>query len=131
MGNKPVKKSEAISYSDQYAIIMVSSQSLVGTINKQYYVNNDGDLYRITKYDSDSGLICLNVNNKLFYIRIKNNSPPPSLELFTKHYAEICKKMSVNRIGFYPLFESFVNGSFDYYVYEKPGEDVLIKQKTQ
>lgn len=124
MGNKSTKKLKSINYSDEYAIITVNSQTLLGMFNKQYYVNHDGDLYRITKYDSYSGLIHLNVNNKLFYFKIKNDSPPPSLKLLTKHYTEICRKMNVSRIGFYSSFESFVNERYDYYVYEKSNEGV-------
>ena len=130
MGNKSAKKTEGIVYTSEYAIIMVSKPTLVGNINKQYYVNYNGDLYQITKYESDSGLINLNVNNKMFYVKISKKTTP-SLEIFQKYYSEICKKMAVNRIGFYSSFESFANGSFDYYVYEKNGEGALIKQKTQ
>jgi hemin uptake protein HemP len=130
MGNKATKKSaknsEAIHYSDEYAIIIVTSQTFLGAINKQYYVNHDGDLYQITKYDSHSGWIHLNVNNKLFFLKIKNDSLPPSLNLFTKHYADISKKMNASRIGFYPSFESFVNEKYeDYYVHEKFNKDPI------
>ena len=109
---------------------MVTTHTLVGSINKQYYVNQNGETYPIEKYEPVDRLADLVVNGRMFYIRI-GTKIPPSFELFTEHYAKICKKMGVNRIGFYNSLESVANGSFDYYVYEKTGDHALIKQKNQ
>lgn len=116
-------------YSDHYAIIMVTTQTLVGTINKQYYVNQDGVIYPIEKYDPIERFADLIVDGNPFYIRI-GNKIPPSFELFTEHFAKISKKLNVNRIGFYDSLESFSNGSFDYYVIDKRRYGALIKQKN-
>ena len=121
MGNRSAK--DKIKYAtvptNVYTIVVANHSTVIGTIEKYYYLDHDGQLYLITELDINTGLIRIHYAKKRqIYVMVNNEQP--SDELFMRHRDKIWELLNKpSLLGYYPSCESFKNGKPIYYRSEK------------